>query len=76
MNAILTEAERLAIRDVASGNKDQLPAARAAFDRAVRVHGVEACVELQFMAEVLAPVPDLLLRRRYREAVLSAGSSR
>ncbi|KUE86362.1 hypothetical protein ASL20_23125 [Cupriavidus necator] len=50
--------------------KTQLEAAQAAFDRAVREHGADSCVELQFMAEVLAPVPDLLLRSRYRAAVL------
>lgn len=49
---------------------DQIDAARAAFDRAAPKHGVHACVELQFMAEVLAPVPDLLLRSQYRAAVL------
>ncbi|HDR9068230.1 TPA: hypothetical protein QDA90_003538 [Burkholderia vietnamiensis] len=70
MEAILSEAERAAIRAVAAGDKTQLPDARAAFDRAVPTHGVGACVELQFMAEVLAPVPDLLLRSQYRSAVL------
>ncbi|WP_175011289.1 hypothetical protein [Burkholderia lata] len=70
MSEILTEEERAAIRAVAAKDKTQLDAARAAFDRAASVHGVDACVELQFMAEVLAPVPDLVLRSRYRDAVL------
>ncbi|KVH78742.1 hypothetical protein WJ41_35115 [Burkholderia ubonensis] len=74
MEAILSEAERAAIRAVASGDKTQLPMARAAFDRAAPKHGVGACVELQFMAEVLAPVPDLLLRSQYRAAVLKQSS--
>lgn len=70
MSEILTEEERAAIRAVAAKDKTQLDAGRAAFDRAASVHGADACVELQFMAEVLAPVPDLVLRSRYREAVL------
>ncbi|TES99623.1 hypothetical protein [Burkholderia cepacia] len=70
METIMSETERAAIRAVAAGDKARLPDARAAFDRASRTHGVEACVELQFMAEVLAPVPDLLLRSQYRAAVL------
>lgn len=70
MEAILCEAERAAIRAVASGDKTKLPVARAAFDRAAPKHGAGSCVELQFMAEVLAPVPDLLLRSQYRAAVL------
>ncbi|KVT75819.1 hypothetical protein WT25_02635 [Burkholderia territorii] len=70
MEEILSEAERTAIRAVASGDKARLPAARAAFNRAAPEHGITACVELQFMAEVLAPVPDLLLRSQYRAAVL------
>lgn len=32
--------------------------------------GIDACFELQFMSKVLAPVPDLLLRSKYRVAVL------
>ena len=67
---ILSEAERLAIRGVASGDRSQLDAARRAFDRAAPLHGVESCVELQFMSEVLAPVPDLLLRSKYRASLL------
>ncbi|WP_175958385.1 hypothetical protein [Burkholderia sp. BCC0405] len=70
MESFLSEDERAAIRAVAFGDKTQLAVARAAFDRAAPKHGVDACVELQFMAEVLAPVPDLLLRSRYRAAVL------
>lgn len=70
MTEILTRDERNAIRALASGDKEQIDAARAAFDRAAPKHGVHACVELQFMAEVLAPVPDLLLRSQYRAAVL------
>ncbi|AVA38091.1 hypothetical protein Cmtc_59170 [Cupriavidus sp. TKC] len=70
MSTILTEAERVAIRGLASGDKTQLEAAQGAFNRAARQHGVDSCVELQFMAEVLAPVPDLLLRSQYRAAVL------
>ncbi|WP_431798126.1 hypothetical protein SGO26_30395 (plasmid) [Cupriavidus metallidurans] len=70
MSTILTEAERVAIRGLASGDKTQIEAAQAAFDRAARQHGVDCCVELQFMAEVLAPLPDLLLRSQYRAAVL------
>ncbi|EDT41969.1 hypothetical protein [Burkholderia ambifaria] len=70
MSEIITEAERAAIRAVALGEKGQLDAARAAFNRAAPKHGVDACVELQFMSEVLAPIPDLLLRSKYRAAVL------
>ncbi|MGK8198488.1 hypothetical protein [Burkholderia cepacia] len=70
MESFLSDAERAAIRAVASGDKTQLAEARTAFDRAAPKHSVDACVELQFMAEVLAPVPDLLLRSRYRAAVL------
>lgn len=70
METILTADERAAIRSVAAGDKVKLPEARAAFIRAAQEHSVDACVELQFMAEVLAPIPDLLLRRRYRQAVL------
>ncbi|WP_232357645.1 hypothetical protein [Burkholderia pseudomallei] len=70
MSAILSGAEEAAIRAVASGDRSSLDAARVAFDRAAPIHGVAACVELQFMAEVLAPVPDLLLRANYRAAVL------
>lgn len=47
MKAILSDAERAAIRGLASGDKAQLEAARAAFDRAARQgHGVHTCVEL------------------------------
>ncbi|WP_334043580.1 hypothetical protein [Burkholderia ambifaria] len=67
---ILTEAERSAIRAVASGDREQLDVARAAFNRAAPKFGVSACAELQFMSEVLAPVPDLLLRSQYRAALL------
>ncbi|WP_042974559.1 hypothetical protein [Burkholderia sp. AU4i] len=70
MSEILTEAEKAAIRAVAAGDKESVNAARAAFDRAAPKHGVSACVELQFMGEMLAPVPDLLLRSQYRAAVL------
>ncbi|MDF0506499.1 hypothetical protein POK33_37735 [Burkholderia cenocepacia] len=70
MSEILSEAEKSSIRAVAAGNKAQIDAARAAFNRAAPEHGIDACVELQFMAEVLAPVPDLLLRSQYRAAVL------
>ncbi|RQQ47603.1 hypothetical protein [Burkholderia stagnalis] len=70
MSEILTEAEEAAIRAVALGEKAQLDAARAAFDRAAPKYGIDACVELQFMSEVLAPIPDLLLRSKYRAAVL------
>ncbi|KVL32192.1 hypothetical protein WS98_21895 [Burkholderia territorii] len=70
MSEILTEAEKSSIRAVAAGDKAQIEAARAAFNRAAPTHGLDACVELQFMAEVLAPVPDLLLRSQYRAAVL------
>lgn len=69
-STILTEAERTAIRAVASKDKTQLAAARAAFDRAAPAHGINACPELQFMSEVLSPAPDLLLRAQYRAAVL------
>ncbi|WP_420213396.1 hypothetical protein ACN8ZM_39955 (plasmid) [Burkholderia aenigmatica] len=71
MNEILTRAERASIRAVAAQDKTQLEAARAAFDRAAPKHGIASCVELQFMAEVFAPVPDLLLRSQYRKAVLA-----
>ncbi|VWC49255.1 hypothetical protein BLA23254_07644 [Burkholderia lata] len=74
MSEIITNAERAAIRAVASGEKEQLDAARAAFNRAAPIHGVDACVELQFMSEVLAPIPDLLLRSKYRAAVLERSS--
>ncbi|MBN3760992.1 hypothetical protein [Burkholderia sp. Ac-20365] len=67
---ILTESETLAIRAVANGDRSQLDAAREAFYRAGRRHGIESCPELQFMSEVLAPVPDFLLRAQYRKAVL------
>ncbi|WP_080441409.1 hypothetical protein [Burkholderia ubonensis] len=70
MSEILTEVERGAIRAVARGDKTNLAAAREAFDRVVPRHGVGSCVEPQFMAEVLAPVPDLMLRSQYRAAVL------
>jgi hypothetical protein len=70
MSDILTEAERNAIRAVAGGDQTLVAKARAAFDRAAPRHGVESCVELRFMAEVLAPVPDLMLRSQYRAAVL------
>lgn len=70
MSEILTDAERAAIRAVAAKDKTQLDAARAAFQRAAPKHGIDACIELRFMSEVLAPVPDLLLRSQYRAAVL------
>lgn len=70
MSEILTEVERDAIRALARGDKTQSGAARAAFDRAAPKHGIESCVELRFMAEVLAPVPDLMLRSQYRAAFL------
>lgn len=71
MSAILTEAERAAIHAVAANDRTQLAAARSAFERAAPTHGINSCVELQYMAEVLAPVPDLQLRWRYRAAVLA-----
>jgi len=67
---ILSDAERAAIHSVASGERSQLAEATAAFERAALEHDVEACVELKFMSEQLAPVPDLTLRARYRKAVL------
>ncbi|WP_084545954.1 hypothetical protein [Cupriavidus malaysiensis] len=70
MIAILSDVERTAIRNLAAGDRSQLPLATAAFERAAREFGVDACVELQFMSEVLAPTPDLLLRARYPAAVL------
>lgn len=66
---ILSELERLAIRAVADGDRSQLDVARRAFRRAAPRHGVASCVELQFMSEVLTPVPDLLLRSSYRRAL-------
>ncbi|WP_080430123.1 hypothetical protein [Burkholderia ubonensis] len=71
MSDFLTVAEKAAIRAVACNCNDsaQLQTAKAAFDRHAPIHGADACVELQFMSEVLAPVPDLLLRARYRAAV-------
>ncbi|ORC51258.1 hypothetical protein B2G74_00335 [Burkholderia sp. A27] len=71
MSDILTVAERAAIRAVAAKDKTKFDAARAAFNRAAPKHGTGACVELQFMSEMLSPVPDLLLRSQYRAAVLS-----
>ncbi|AOJ73357.1 MULTISPECIES: hypothetical protein [Burkholderia] len=68
---VLFDSERAAIRGLAGGDKSQLEAATAAFDRAAPTHGVNSCVELQFMSEVLAPVPDLSLRATYRTAVLA-----
>ncbi|MFP3507520.1 hypothetical protein [Burkholderia sp. SIMBA_062] len=50
MSEILTEAEKSSIRGVAAGDKAQIEAARATFNRAAPEHGVDACVELQFMA--------------------------
>jgi hypothetical protein len=41
---ILTDAERLAIRAVAGGDRSQLDAASRAFDRAVPLHGVASCI--------------------------------
>jgi len=73
MTTILTDVERAAICRVAAGDKAFLDDARAAFHRAAPKHSIEACVELQFMSEVLAPVPDLLLRAKYRKAVLNRG---
>ncbi|NIE81830.1 MULTISPECIES: hypothetical protein [Burkholderia] len=71
MSEFLTAAEKAAIHAVASRIHDdtQLEAAKAAFDRHAPLHGIDACIELQFMSEVLNPVPDLLLRARYRAAV-------
>jgi hypothetical protein len=67
---ILSEAERQAIRAVADGDRSQLDSARRAFYRAAPRHGVACCIELQFMSEVLTPIPDLLLRSSYRRALL------
>ncbi len=67
---ILSEDERQAIRAVADGDRSQLECARRAFHRAAPRHGIASCVELQFMSEVLTPVPDLLLRSSYRRALL------
>lgn len=67
---ILSEVERQAIRAVAEGDRSQLDSARRAFHRAAPRHGVASCVELQFMSEVLTPVPDLLLRSNYRRELL------
>lgn len=70
MTQILSDNERHAIHAVVAGDKSKLDSARAGFHRAAPAHGVSACVELQFMSEVLAPVPDLSLRAAYRIAVL------
>lgn len=70
MNRILAIGERAAIRRLVAGDITQREAARAAFERAARVHGVDFCVERQCMAEVLAQVPNLHLRSNYRAAVL------
>ncbi|WP_080403939.1 hypothetical protein [Burkholderia ubonensis] len=71
MSEFLTVAEKAAIRAVACNCHDaaQLDTAKSAFERHAPTHGVDSCVELQFMSEILAPVPDLLLRARYRAAV-------
>ncbi|MCA8143580.1 hypothetical protein [Burkholderia multivorans] len=50
MEEVLSEAERAAIRAVASGDKVRLPDAGAALNRAAAKHGIAACVEFQFMA--------------------------
>ncbi|HDR9501211.1 hypothetical protein [Burkholderia pyrrocinia] len=70
MSERLSEAEQVAVRAVASGDKAQQDTACAAFNRAAPKYGIDACFELQFMSKVLAPVPDLLLRSKYRVAVL------
>ncbi|MBE2968155.1 hypothetical protein IMT09_08580 [Burkholderia cepacia] len=70
MSEILSEAEQVDVRAVASGDKAQLNTACAAVNRAAPKYGIDACVELQFNSNVLAPVPDLLLRSKYRVAVL------
>jgi hypothetical protein len=67
---ILSEAERQAVRVVADGDRSQLDSARRAFHRAAPCQEVASCVELQFVSEVLTPVPDLLLRSNYRRAQL------
>lgn len=70
MAEIFTEIERDAICALARGDKTQLEVAIAAFNRAAPGHGIESCAELKFMAEVLAPVPDLMLRSKYRAELL------
>lgn len=76
---ILTDSEVRCIRALACGDKTQLAAATLAYNRAAAVHGSDACVELEFMREFLAPVPDLMLRARYRaslKGLAQANSSR
>lgn len=70
MSKILDDSERDAIIAVAGGDKSQLASATQAYNRAALAHGVSSCTELMFMAEVLAPVPDLLLRAHYRRKLL------
>jgi hypothetical protein len=65
----LTDAEKMSIRAVASGDKTQVGAATLAYERAITIHGSDACLELEFMRELLAPVPDLILRAQYRAAL-------
>ncbi|WP_342051278.1 MULTISPECIES: hypothetical protein [unclassified Cupriavidus] len=46
MSTNLTPAEKAAIQALAAGDKAHLELAQVAYDRAVREHGVECCVEV------------------------------
>lgn len=41
-----------------SGDRMRSPLLARSFHQVSAVHGADACVALQFMSEVLAPVPD------------------
>lgn len=73
-SSTLTDTERLAVYALANGDRAALPAAAAAFERCGA--SCEDSPEMRFMSEVLAPVPDLLLRARYRRDLLTAPSAR
>jgi hypothetical protein len=69
---VFSDADKEAIRALAAGEQGARANAVAAFRTSLRIHGTRhGCPYFNFMSEVDNPCPDLLLRGRYREAVLA-----
>jgi hypothetical protein len=68
----MTEEDRDIIRRFASGDQSARAGAEAVFRDCYSTQPKET--EMRFMSEALNPVPDLLLRSRYRQELKRADS--
>lgn len=68
--AKMTEQDRGTIRRFANGDKSARADAERIFEACASEQPQEA--EMMFMSEATSPVPDLLLRAKYRQQLKSA----